>query len=91
VTRYGRRVPGLDVDEGAEACVHCGLTYAALRTGLTYKDVWCMHWVSSDDARKWKYKRRNTVLGKWHEIKRALWIEHLYTCAEFALSAEEDA
>jgi hypothetical protein len=27
----------------------------------------------SDDASQWKYKRRGTVLGVWHEIKLQLY------------------
>lgn len=29
-----------------------------------------------DDTSKWKYKRRRTILGKWHQIKRELWRYH---------------
>lgn len=76
-----RRVPGVQVDENAEACVHCKLAYQRFRTGLTYSEVRDMLWVNSEDPDDWKYKRRNTVLGKWHEIKLEMWVEHLYGCA----------
>lgn len=39
-----------------------------------------MFWTDSDDPADWVYKRRRTVLGKWHQIKRELWDEHLDMC-----------
>lgn len=29
--------------------------------------------VNSDDPKDWRYKRRNTVLGRMHAIKREAW------------------
>lgn len=64
-----------------EVCVHCGTTYGRFRTGLTYRDVWLMFWTPPDAERsEWKHKRRRTVLGKWHQIKRELWSHHLDLC-----------
>ncbi len=53
------------------------LTYDEFRTGLTFREVRRMLWVHSDDPRDWKYKRRHTVLGLWHSIKRGLWERYL--------------
>jgi hypothetical protein len=83
-----REVPGVEIDEGATECPHCGLTYADLRTGLTYKEVRDMYWTSSTDSKDWKYKRRNTVLGKWRELKLSIWREHLYLCESLAVYEE---
>ena len=47
--------------------------YDEFRTGLTYRDVWEMFRDDSEDSSKWKYKRRRTVLGAWHEIKLQLY------------------
>ncbi len=74
----------LDVDESVRQCPVCGLRYDDFRTGLTYQEVWQMFWVTSADSADWKYKRRNTVLGKWHELKKNMWVEHLYVCASLA-------
>lgn len=32
-----------------------------------------MLWVGDDDSSKWRYKRRNTVLGLWHQIKKEMY------------------
>lgn len=53
------------------------LDYASFRTGLSYRDVYQMLWVHSDDSRDWKYKRRGTVLGLWRSIKLGLWDRYL--------------
>lgn len=47
--------------------------YDKFRTGLTYDDVKAMFYDNSDDPKDWKYKRRGTVLGKWHQIKMELY------------------
>lgn len=63
-------------------CPFCGLAYQDFRTGLTFQDVKSMFWVNDPDSATWKYKRRNTVLGKWHQIKQELWARHLDGCAK---------
>lgn len=60
-----------------DACPHCGTLYKRFRTGLTYQDVFTMLKDYSDDRADWKYKRRGTVLGKWHQHKKELWQRHL--------------
>lgn len=71
-------------DSSESRCRVCGLTYSQLRTGFTYEEVYQMLWVSSEDPRDWKYKRRHTVLGKWHQIKLEMWDEHVHLCEEDA-------
>ena len=51
------------------------MTYADLRTGLTYRDVYAMMWVNDDDTSRWRCKSRRAVLGFWHELKLAMWDE----------------
>lgn len=64
-----------------ERCPSCGMTYGEMRTGLTYRDVWLFMWNAPGTPEdEWTYKRRGTVLGKWHQIKRELWDEHLRGC-----------
>ena len=68
-----------------EMCPACGLKYRELHTGLTYQDVFLMLWVPDTpekptDASGWRYKKRNTVLGKWHQIKQEMWCHHLTEC-----------
>lgn len=69
-----------------QRCPFCDLTYKRLKTGLTYRQVYELLKDYSDDPTDWTYKRRGTVLGKWHQIKKELWEWHLYECqrqAEF--------
>jgi hypothetical protein len=56
------------------------IEYDAFRTGLTFRIVRQMLWVGSDDPRDWKYKRRHTVLGLWHQLKQQLYGEYLDRC-----------
>lgn len=51
--------------------------YEEFRTGLTYRQVYQMLWSPSDDPRQWRYKRRGTVLGFWHEIKEQLYARYI--------------
>lgn len=60
------------------------MTYGEFRTGYRYKDVWEMLWSPDPDPRTWRYKRRHTVLGKWHEIKLEMWDNHLWICEQQA-------
>ncbi len=61
----------------ADKCPHgCGLTYRQLNTGLRYHDVYTLLMDYSEDRDEWTYKRRGTVLGKWHEIKQEQWAYH---------------
>lgn len=52
------------------------MTYDDFRTGLTFAEVRRMLWVSSPDPSKWRYKRRNTVLGHWRALKLQMWREY---------------
>lgn len=47
--------------------------YDEFRTGLTYRDVWEMMRNDDEDRSTWKYKRRGTVLGAWHQLKLQLY------------------
>lgn len=70
-----------------DECEVCGLKYRDLRTGLTFADVKAMLW-KGPDPETWVYKRRNTVLGLWHQIKQSMWDEHLYHCERSQEEAE---
>lgn len=63
-----------------DQCPWCGIAYDEFRTGWTFKEVWMMFWMMNQDSSTWKNKRRNTVLGRWREIKRHMWQEHLHEC-----------
>jgi len=63
-----------------QTCPTCGLNYRNFRTGLTYQTVYDMLWVGGDDTGQWRYKRRHTVLGLWHQIKCELWEAHVTGC-----------
>jgi hypothetical protein len=73
-----------------EKCPHCGITYGEFRTGMSYADVFAMLWSLNEDSSTWMYKRRRTVLGKWHQIKMSWWKHHIEQgCMEMGLPAEE--
>ena len=67
-----------------EECPHCGLAYADMRTGHTYQSIYEMLWSGNEDPETWVYKRRHTILGKWHQIKLEMWDEHLFMCEQQA-------
>ena len=71
-----------------ERCCHCGITYGRFKTGLDYFDVKSWLWRESDDPNSWVYKRRGTILGKFHQHKQELWKNHQVECALQALEAE---
>jgi len=52
------------------------LTYDQFRTGLTFREVRRMLWVDNQDPSTWRYKRRRTVLGFWHQLKQQLWAQY---------------
>jgi hypothetical protein len=49
------------------------VSYEDFRTGLTFREVRAMLWVSSSDPRDWRYKRRRTVLGHWRALKQQMY------------------
>jgi hypothetical protein len=51
--------------------------YEEFRTGLTFGAVRQMLWVHNDDPKTWRYKRRRTVLGFWHQLKQQLYAQLL--------------
>lgn len=71
-----------------DECPICGLKYRDLRTGYSYAEVRMLLWVADPDYSKWKYKRRHTVLGLWHQIKQAEWREHLLQCERYQMHLE---
>jgi hypothetical protein len=58
-------------------CQACGIRYQDFRTGLSFAEVRAMMFVGSDDSSCWRHKRRRSVLGFWHELKRQQWLYHL--------------
>ena len=70
-----------------ERCPGCGVRYKDFRTyqPLTYYEVWLMLWVPGDedqpeDSTEWQYKRRGSVLGRWHQVKQEDWKCHKREC-----------
>lgn len=70
-------------------CV-CGMEYQDFRTGLSYRDVYETLWVNSNDPGEWNYKRRGTVLGRWRELKLAMWASHKAECEHYANKYPEE-
>lgn len=66
----------------ADSCPNCGITYDDFRTNLTFAEVKEDMFVSSDSPADWVYKRRHSVLGRWHAIKKTMWQNHLEECKE---------
>lgn len=54
----------------ARQCPHCAITYKRFRTGFSYADVYQMMWTHPQ-------KRRRTILGAWHQLKKELWNRHI--------------
>ncbi len=63
-----------------EPCAFCGVKYREFRTGLTYRDVFMMHWSYDEDTSTWQYKTRRKVLGRWFAYKQEMWKMHKYEC-----------
>lgn len=63
-----------------EQCPRCGLKYRDLRSGTTWEEVRLGLWTASNDPGDWRYKRRGSVLGKWHQFKQEAWLHHLEVC-----------
>jgi hypothetical protein len=49
--------------------------YDEFRTGLTFREVKRLMFDNHTDRSRWKYKRRRTVLGAWHELKLSLYYQ----------------
>jgi len=64
-------------------CPICGLTYDEFRTGHDYRSVYYMCYNRP-------YKRRNTVLGYWRQVKIELWEQHLVDCERYQYEIERD-
>ena len=47
--------------------------YDTFRSGLSYQQVFEMLKDSHEDPKLWRFKRRGTVLGAWHQIKLELY------------------
>ena len=54
------------------------MSYGEFKTGFRYYDVYLM--IDGLNPEIWKYKRRGTVLGFWHQLKKELWNRHLDEC-----------
>jgi hypothetical protein len=65
-----------------DQCFVCGITYEEFPSGETYQSVYDMLWSGDEDPDTWQFKRRNTILGKWHQIKQMDWKYHLDQCQE---------
>lgn len=61
---------GAAVLERAPSCLP---PYEDFRTGLNFKAVRDLLWSPSDDPTTWRYRRRRTVLGLWHQLKQQLY------------------
>lgn len=65
-----------------EQCPHCKTTYGQFKTGMTYSEAFQQLWSLDDSPETWRYKRRRTVLGYWHGLKKKAWADHIAMCAE---------
>lgn len=75
--REGRPRQVQGPSKGSVADPPAPVSYEKFRTGLTYRAVADMLWSGSPDPADWKYRRRGTVLGKWHQIKQEYYAEYL--------------
>lgn len=72
-----------------EQCPYCGIKYRDFRctTYTSFQDVKDSLWVDSDDSDDWKYKRKGTVLGRWHMAKQREWQQHIAICTDKNIEA----
>jgi hypothetical protein len=47
--------------------------YDTFRSGLSYQDVFEMLKDNHEDSKRWRYKKRGTILGAWHQVKLELY------------------
>jgi hypothetical protein len=68
-----------------DQCPYCGIKYRDFRctTYTTFQEVKDSLWVDSEDSDDWKYKRKGTVLGRWHMAKQHEWEEHIELCGQY--------
>jgi hypothetical protein len=66
---------GTPLGRAAAASAYRVPTYEEFRTGLTFRTVRQLLWSSSDDPTTWRYRRRRTVLGFWHQLKQQLYAQ----------------
>lgn len=66
--------------EMKQICPNCKQSYAEFRTGYTYRDIFEMRWKPADPQSAWLYKRKRSILGMWHQLKKEMWLEHLANC-----------
>lgn len=59
-----------------EKCPHCGIKYRDFRVNLSFSDAASRLYSHDPDAKTWRYKRRNTVLGVMHAEKQLFWKKH---------------
>lgn len=67
----------LQENKAPTVCPICGILYDDFRTGEKFSTIKDMLWVGDEDPENWRYKRRNTVLGLWHQLKEKLWLDHI--------------
>jgi hypothetical protein len=65
----------------------CGLCYKDMKTGFTFYDIRRFLWSYDEDPSTWRHVSRGTVLGKWCELKRQMWDEHVRGCDEAAANS----
>lgn len=64
-----------------DICPHCGITYKKFRCSIsTFAEIKTEMYRPVKDTSKWRYKRRNSVLGYWHQLKKTEWQYHLEQC-----------
>ena len=72
--RSARRTNALPLERSrshSASRARAAIAYDQFRTGLTFRDVYYMLWERNR-------KRRHTVLGKWREIKLAMYEQYLH-------------
>lgn len=74
-------------------CLGCGLKYDRFRCGYTFKQARREIISIGTDRKtgKTKYGRRHGVLGFMHEIKMAMWDQHLGECTDAVDTATQEA
>lgn len=71
------------VVECPKQCPWCEVEYKRFRTGFTFTEVRRQFWKNTPNREDWKRISRHTVLGRWREIKRTMWTDHIEQCKAF--------
>jgi hypothetical protein len=79
-TKPSKRDRSRKPKHGPRRCPGCGTYYNRFRAHCSFANTQAGMFVASEDSRKWRYKRRHSVLGAMHQHKTWYWNWHVGEC-----------